>query len=240
LTKYLQKAEFIDDITMTKNTIPPKWVSATSGYQKLLISLFVATISFAATNLFTISSSTRLIICWDVFAITMITLSWFLFFRTTAQQQPEIVKRQDDDIRVTFAIVLTAICTSLIGTVLLIINTHESVFEKELRTIVTLTAITVSWILLHTIFTIRYAHLYHNHDKKLAGNHGIDFPNAEQPDYIDFAYFSFVIGMTFQVSDVTVSSKTVRRYVLLHSLISFVFNTIIVALTVNTIASISK
>jgi len=227
---------------MTKNTIPPRWVASTSGYQKLLISLFIATISFAATQLFTISTTIRLIICWDVFAITMITLSWFLFFRTTAEQQPEIVKRQDDDIRVTFAIVLTAICTSLIGTVLLIINTQESVFEKDLRTIVTLAAITVSWILLHTIFTIRYAHLYHSHDKGKSENtgHGIDFPNAELPDYIDFAYFSFVIGMTFQVSDITISSKTVRRYVLLHSLISFVFNTIIVALTVNTVAGISK
>ena len=227
---------------MTQNTTPPKWVASTSGYQKLLISLFVATISFGITQLFNMSATIRLIICWDVFALTMLALTWFLFFNTTAEQQPAIVKRQDDDIRVTFAIVLTAVCTSLVGTVLLIINNQESVQEKELRTVVTLAAITLSWILLHTIFTIRYAHLYHNHDMHKAGSeeHGIDFPTAEAPDYIDFAYFSFVIGMTFQVSDVTISSKSVRRYVLMHSLISFVFNTIIVALTVNTIAGISK
>ena len=225
---------------MTKNSIPPKWAAATSGYQKLLLSLFLATCTYAVTQLLHINTSTGIIICWDVFATAMITMSWILFFNTTAEQQHAIVKRQDEDIRVIFAIVLTSVCVSLLGTVLLILNSDESVFEKDLRTIVTLAAITVSWILLHTIFTIRYAHLYHNHDKQEASNHGIDFPNAELPDYIDFAYFSFVIGMTFQVSDVTISSKIVRRYVLMHSLISFVFNTIIVALTVNVIASISK
>lgn len=225
-----------------KNTKLPTWVTRTSGYQKLFISLFFAICAFAAMHLFDVSKSTRIIICWDVFAIAMITMSWLLFFNTTAEQQHAIVKKQDDDIRVIFAIVLSAVCISLLGTVLLILNNDESILQKDVRTIVTIAAITLSWILLHTIFTIRYAHLYHNHDKPRAGNEGggIDFPNSEQPDYIDFAYFSFVIGMTFQVSDVTISSKTVRRYVLLHSLISFVYNTIIVALTVNIIAGISK
>lgn len=69
---------------------------------------------------------------------------------------------------------------------------------------------------------------------------GISFPSKEAPDYVDFAYFSFVIGMTFQVSDVQVESRLIRRFVLMHSLISFVFNTIIVALTINTIAGFGK
>jgi uncharacterized membrane protein len=75
-------------------------------------------------------------------------------------------------------------------------------------------------------FTIRYAHLYHDHNQLKTGSNvgGIKFPCKEEPDYIDFAYFSFVIGMTFQVSDVQVSSKVIRRFVLLHSLISFAFN----------------
>ncbi|MXN93039.1 DUF1345 domain-containing protein [Flavobacterium sp. Sd200] len=220
----------------------PKWIVRTSGYQKLLISLFCAGVCYAATQLLHISGSTRIILCWDVFAIAMISMSWLLFFNTTAAQQHEIVKRQDDDVRVIFAIVLSSVCISLAGTVLLIVSGAESVFDQDLRTVATLAAVTTSWILLHTIFTIRYAHLYHNFDNIKTGKEGggIDFPDAAKPDYIDFAYFSFVIGMTFQVSDVTISSKTVRRFVLLHSLISFVFNTIIVALTVNVIAGISK
>jgi uncharacterized membrane protein len=71
-------------------------------------------------------------------------------------------------------------------------------------------------------------------DKEHRG--GLDFLNEKRPDYLDFAYFSFVIGMTFQVSDVTVSSSRIRRLVLLHGLISFLFNTIIVALSINIIA----
>jgi len=89
-------------------------------------------------------------------------------------------------------------------------------------------------------FHYRYAHLYHDHNKLNTGSNigGIDFPNKEKSDYIDFAYFYFVIGMTFQVSDVVVSSRVIRRFVLMHSFISFVFNTIIVALTINTIAGL--
>lgn len=226
---------------MDQNTTPPKWATRTSGYQKLLISLLCALGVYGITHLLDLRNITSIIICWDVFALTMITLSWLLFFNTTAAQQHTIVKRQDEDIRVIFAIVLTAVCVSFAGTILLLLNT-QSAWDKELLTVVTILAVTTSWILLHTIFTIRYAHLFHNyHDKKTgAEGGGIDFPNAEKPDYIDFAYFSFVIGMTFQVSDVTISSRTVRRYVFMHSLISFVFNTIIVALTVNIIAGISR
>jgi uncharacterized membrane protein len=64
---------------------------------------------------------------------------------------------------------------------------------------------------------------------------GLDFPEEEHPDYLDFAYYSYTIGMTFQVSDVTVKTKGLRRLTLVHSLISFIFNTILVALTINEI-----
>jgi len=227
---------------MRKKNFLSGWAARTSGYQKLFLSLLLAVCAFLATIPLNISNVTKIIFCWDVFAIAMIGMMWLLFFTTTAQEQKEIVKKQDDDIKVIFAIVLTSVCISLVGALLLIFSKDGTVVEKEIRTIVTLIAIFTSWILLHTIFTIRYAHLFHVPDmaKTKEDTGGIDFPNSEVPDYIDFAYFSFVIGMTFQVSDVTISSKSVRRYVLLHSLISFVFNTIIVALTVNIIAGISK
>lgn len=227
---------------MGKKSFFPRLAAKTSGYQKLLLSLIFAVCAFIATLPLHTGAVTRIIFCWDIFAIAMIAMMWILFFTTTAQEQKEIVKKQDDDIKVIFVIVLTSVCVSLIGALLLIFSTYGTALDRELRTIVTLIAICSSWILLHTIFTIRYAHLYHvpKTEKTKDGTGGIDFPDSETPDYIDFAYFSFVIGMTFQVSDVTISSKSVRRYVLLHSLISFVFNTIIVALTVNIIASISK
>jgi uncharacterized membrane protein len=90
---------------------------------------------------------------------------------------------------------------------------------------------------------MRYAHLFygdhHNKDADKIGS-GLEFPGDEKPDFIDFAYFSFVLGMTFQVSDVEISSRKIRRLSLLHSLIAFIFNTVIVALTINALAGLSK
>ena len=142
-------------------------------------------------------------------------------------------------VKIIFTIVIIAVCFSLFGSLLLLENTEQSYYSRIFNTIVSLSQILISWILLHTIFTIRYAHLYHDHNKLKTGSMvgGIKFPGKEEPDYIDFAYFSFVIGMTFQVSDIQVTSKVIRKFVLLHSIISFMFNTIIVALTINSIAS---
>ncbi|PTT03492.1 DUF1345 domain-containing protein, partial [Flavobacterium sp. HMWF030] len=112
--------------------------------------------------------------------------------------------------------------------------------NKLLHYIIYTSPVVLSWLLLHTTFTIRYAHFYHDHNELNTGSSigGIEFPGKSKPDYLDFAYFSFVIGMTFQVSDVVITSKTVRRFALMHSLISFLFNTIIVALTISAISNL--
>ena len=108
---------------------------------------------------------------------------------------------------------------------------------------VAILGILLSWMMVHISFTFHYAHLYYDDDDdgnthKHAG--GLNFPNENKPDYLDFAYFSFIIGMTFQVSDVEITSKKLRRMVLLHSLLSFGLNTFVVALTINLIAGLKK
>ena len=98
-----------------------------------------------------------------------------------------------------------------------------------------------AWLLVHTVFALHYAHAYYgltddrNDEDGLIG--GLDFPSEKQPDYWDFMYFSFVIGMTCQVSDVQVSGRNMRRLALVHGIVSFLFNTIILALTINIVAS---
>ena len=95
--------------------------------------------------------------------------------------------------------------------------------------------------MLHTIFTLHYAHLYYSKTtNEDAATAGLDFPKEKKPDYIDFAYFSFVIGMTFQVSDVQINSRIIRRTALAHGLLAFALNTFVVALTINLIAGLSK
>jgi uncharacterized membrane protein len=95
--------------------------------------------------------------------------------------------------------------------------------------------ILLSWAFIHMIFALHYAHEFYGEDDALAG--GLVFPGEDQePDYWDFAYFSFVIGMTSQVSDVGVTSKQIRRTVTAHGIVSFLFNVALVALTINVAA----
>src|SRR5262249_25252673 len=94
-----------------------------------------------------------------------------------------------------------------------------------------LAAVGSAWMLTHTAYTLRYAHLYYRDDGE--GEGGLTFPGSQDPAYFDFAYFSFTVGMCFQVSDVMITSPLIRRAVLGHSLLSFVYNTAIVALSLN-------
>jgi len=210
----------------------------TSGLKKLVFSISLSVVVYIILLLFKVDLQSRIILGWDTFCLSLIVLSWILFFSTTNDELCAVVEKQDDGLKVIFMIVLVAVCFSLFGTLLLLNSKGESTFNKVFHTIVSLSPVLLSWLLLHTTFAIRYAHLYHDHNKLNTGSNvgGLDFPTKEEPDYLDFAYFSFVIGMTFQVSDVQVSSRVIRRFVLMHGLISFVFNTVIVALTINTIA----
>ena len=215
-------------------------LSKTSGLKKLLFCISLSVIVYIILALIKIDLESRIILAWDTFCLSMIVHTWLLFFITTQDDLHEVVEKQDDGLKVIFVIVLIAVCSSLFGTLILLNGKDEPVYDKIFHTIISLSPVVLSWFLLHTTFAIRYAHLHHDHINLKAGSDvgNIDFPTNEQPDYLDFAYFSFVIGMTFQVSDVQVSSRVIRRFVLMHSIISFVFNTIIVALTINTIASL--
>jgi uncharacterized membrane protein len=96
--------------------------------------------------------------------------------------------------------------------------------------VLALTTIALSWTFIHIIFALHYAHDYYGSGERA---NGLEFPGKEKPDYWDFVYFSFVVGMTFQVSDVQVTNRWIRRLVVTHGALSFVFNTAILAVTVN-------
>ncbi|MGE9312955.1 DUF1345 domain-containing protein [Niabella sp. CJ426] len=211
------------------------------GIKKLIYSLVPGLAAFF--GLFQLPINTRLIIAWDVFSVVLLLFYWTVFFKTDDKKLPRIVATEDDGVKIIFSIVLVAVCVSFLGVILLYQIQEEASRYKWLQAFISLSAIVCSWILLHTIFTTRYADLYFKDRKRR--NQGGDaealmFPSSEKPDYLDFAYFSFVIGMTFQVSDIQINSKMMRRFVLLHSLISFAFNTVIVAITINVIVNLGK
>lgn len=109
-------------------------------------------------------------------------------------------------------------------------------FERFALAALGLVSVALSWVLLHTLFTLRYARLYYGGPEQ----GGIDFNQKTAPQYSDFAYFSFTVGMTFQVSDASITDRVVRVTVLRHALLSFVFGSVILATTINLIAGLGR
>lgn len=107
-----------------------------------------------------------------------------------------------------------------------------------LRIALAASTIVLAWCFFNTLFALHYAHAYYDSADNEAIPAGLEFPHTETPDYWDFMYFAFVLGMTFQVSDVQIASRSLRRLALLHGLIAFFFNVVIIALTVNVIAGL--
>ena len=200
----------------------------------LLISFFVGILGFLGSLLLKTDMLTHVMFGWDIFSLMLISLHWFMFFKTSPIETCLKAKIQDETKEEIFAIVLVSTFAGLLAVILLLINKDI----KPLSLVIALSGMFLSWFLVHTTFSMRYAHLFYGDNENGKGS-GLDFPGNESPDFVDFAYFSFVLGMTFQVSDVEISSRQIRRLSLLHSLIAFIFNTVIVALTINALAGLS-
>ena len=209
---------------------------------RLLISILVAALASGIAIAAQLRPLTGILLGWDVFCATMILGSVVLFFTTTAGDVRRLAQRQDEGRYTIFLLVLGIVCISLVGILLAMKPPDPAMMNRSAHRGIALAGVGLSWILLHTMFTLRYAHLFYTNpasDEEAAQIGGLEFPGAPGlPDYPDFAYFAFIIGMTFQVSDVSISSRQIRRVVLLHSLLSFVFNTIIVALAISALSSL--
>lgn len=112
--------------------------------------------------------------------------------------------------------------------------------DRDISIAVSVLTILLSWLLIHTVFALFYAHEFHSEGKGGArgSGGGLEFPDDRTPDYLDFLYFSFVVGTTAQTSDVAVCSRAMRRVVMLHGILSFFFNTAVIALAVNLAAQL--
>ncbi|NMN39289.1 DUF1345 domain-containing protein [Pedobacter sp. SG918] len=205
----------------------------------LLVSLFFGVAFYLVSLFIEMDVLTHIMLGWDAFCLVLITLHWYMFFHTSPAETYLKAKMQDETRGEIFAIVVVSTFAGLLAVILLLINKDI----EPIDLIVAILGMFLSWFLVHTTFTMRYAHLYYGDKRKEKSEKrgsGLEFPGNDEPDFIDFAYFSFVLGMTFQVSDVEISSREIRRLSLLHSLIAFIFNTVIVALTINALAGLSK
>lgn len=209
-----------------------------NSYQKLLICIAIAVAVYFIVEIKEIDVLTHLMIGWDTFSVCMIVMSWITFSITNSKQIRQQSKTQDSSRSIIFIIVLVSTLASFLAVLLLIVTKKHAINGTSWHLPIAIAGMLFSWFLIHTIFTLRYAHIYYGDHKTKPGTHagGLEFPGDTLPEYFDFAYFSFVLGMTFQVSDVQVTSKRLRRLALLHGILSFGFNTIMIALTINLIA----
>jgi len=206
---------------------------------RLVISLLVAaTVWFAIRNRAPLPTQT--IATWDAFAISILALSWSAILPTSQAEIRPQVKRQDVGRIWIFVFVVIAACAGLFAVVFLF-HTNKGGEQPRvpLQVALSLLAVISSWGVVHTVFGLRYAHTFYGDSedpRRHAG--GLEFPGESAPDYLDFVYFSFVIGMTFQVSDVQITARGLRQMVLIHGVLSFAFNTVILALMINTVSAL--
>jgi uncharacterized membrane protein len=187
-----------------------------------------------------LSLLTRVIIAWDAGVVCLLALVFLMMLSATAQKMRRRAQRQDSSRWVILTSLVGAACASLLA-IGFMLKDNKGLSAAILTLHVTLSGVTVicSWVLMHTTFALHYAHSYYRDDSEtpiVDDTEGLDFPSEKQPDYWDFLYFSFVIGMTSQVSDVQITSRPMRRLALVHGLLSFFFNTVILALSINLIA----
>lgn len=181
---------------------------------------------------------------WILFALVVLAFAWVTIYVNNTTTIGAVVSEQDNSPLITFLFVVTAAFISLFAIIALLQGLPK--YNKvglTLHILLSSIAVFCSWTLIHTLFTLRYAHLYYSYPtaaEKASQTPcgGLNFPGDEPPDLLDFAYFSFVLGMAFQVSDVSVSSKRIRRLVMVHGFLSFVYNTVIVAFTINVLSGI--
>jgi uncharacterized membrane protein len=169
---------------------------------------------------------------WIVGAAIFVARVWRRIHRLSGAEAAAVATREDGSRASAHIMVIGASVVSLVGVALALARASvESGASKVVLTAAAILTVMASWALVHTVFTLRYAHTYYG---RPVG--GIDFSSEEDPDYHDFAYLAFTIGMTFQVSDTDLTTGVMRRLALRHALLSYLFGAVILATTINVTA----
>jgi len=179
---------------------------------------------------------TRAVAAYDAGAIVLLAYYWFFVFRQDASSTAQRAAVDDPGRNAALAIILLSAAVGL-GSAIVILGQGPhvpSANDKLVAYFLGFLGVASGWFLIHSTFIFRYAHLfYFDDDEDGSAERGLIFPGTKDPNDYDFAYYSFVIGMTFQVSDVSITDQGVRRVTLFHALISFGYNTAILALVIN-------
>ncbi len=211
---------------------PPYLLRVLRARRRLILS-FLLGLAVLIVLPSTLRFSTRLVLGWDVAVALYLVLVYILMARSRASHIRGHAASEDEG-RFGFLILTVVAALASLGAILSELGTSQGGARTALQLALALVTIVLSWAFIHTVFAVHYAHEYYGSGAKKSG---LDFPGEDNPDYWDFVYFSFVIGMTCQVSDVAVAGRPIRHLVTGHGIVSFFFNTALLALTVNIAAN---
>jgi uncharacterized membrane protein len=209
------------------------------AFRRAAISLGVgAAMALALTFATPMPATFSLLVGWEAGGLTLLSLSWLTIASCSAQATQIRAAADDPGRTAVYLIVVLTSGASLLATTALVHRARAIAGGRaDALVALSLANVMLCWALTHTAFSLRYAHLYYREDTEGVG--GVDFPGTPAPSYFDFAYFAFTVGMTFQVSDTTVSSVQIRRAVLLHAVLSFIYNTAILAFVLNLVFGVA-
>jgi uncharacterized membrane protein len=177
------------------------------------------------------AGTTRLILSWDVSVFLYLVLAWWMFARSTSADLHRRASAEDEGAVAVLVLTVAASVASLFAIGVELAGIHNAGAEAAgARVAIAVGTILCSWFFLHTIFALHYAHV--DYDAK-THDWSLRFPGDDPPGYWDFVYFSFNLGAAAQTSDVAITSGSLRRVVLAHTILSFLFNTTVLALAVN-------
>ncbi len=175
-----------------------------------------------------------MLVGWSVGAVILIGWIWASVGRLSAAQTKTHASREDTSVHLTELIVLSSGVALLAAVGLVLVRAaHATGADKAFLIALGVLSVALTWGLVHTVFTLRYARTYYR-----ASVGGIDFNEDDAPTYLDFAYLALTIGMTFQVSDTNLTTKTIRRVALGHALLSYLYGAVIVALVINVVSTL--
>jgi uncharacterized membrane protein len=173
-----------------------------------------------------------ILVGWNVTAAAFSWSVWRAVSGADAASTMAHATSEDNSRSAARGLVVAASASSLVGVLFGLARASDA--HTGLKTALTITALStvvLSWVVIQTVFTLRYAHLYYD---KVAG--GVDFPGDDEPEYRDFAYLAFTVGMTYQVADTNITGRPTRRTLLLHALLSYVYGAVVVAVAINLVA----
>jgi len=211
----------------------PRSSSGTKAGNRVAVAATVGVLAGVVASIFT-NWQAAILIGWDVATVLLMAWIWLAVWHLSPKETKSHASSEDTSVRLSEITVLASGVALLAAVGLVLVQAGNAVGGTKAYLIgLGVLSVALSWLLVHTIFMLHYARSFYG-----APSGGIDFNEDDPPTYLDFAYLALTIGMTFQVSDTNLTTKSIRRIALVHAMLSYLFGAVIVALVINVVASL--